>query len=94
LIKTTLDKYGPFAEVRVIPLQKRYYANMCSHCKNYLYLTSLECVHCHKNLCERHLSKCDCPQKEWILIIKELNADRRPLLEVVPAIESGSRQLT
>ena len=41
LVKNTIDKYGPFVDVRIIPFNKRYYVNMCSLCKNYLYLTSI-----------------------------------------------------
>ena len=50
---------------------------MCNYCKNYAYLTSLECNYCHRNLCHAHLDKCDCTikplQKKWILVIRELN---------------------
>ena len=70
LIKGTIDKYGQFKEARVIPFEKKYYANMCSYCKNYLYLTSLECKKCKKNLCERHHNMCECSKKEWILVIR------------------------
>ena len=50
---------------------------MCHYCKNYVYLASLECLFCHKNLCQSHLDKCDCTikpvAKKWVLVIRELN---------------------
>lgn len=86
LMKGTVDKFGQFKEVNVLSSKKRYYSNMCTYCKNYLYLCSLECKHCHQNLCERHLNKCECTKKEYILNIRELNADRAGLQKVVPLI--------
>jgi hypothetical protein len=63
---------------------------MCHYCKNYIYLTSLECLFCHKNLCEGHLDKCDCTikpiAKRWVLVIRQLNKDRERLKQLVPMI--------
>lgn len=86
LVKSTADKYGEYADVKIISSKKRYFTNMCVYCKNYLYLSSLECATCHKNLCERHLSKCECTPKSYILNVRELNQDRLLLQEVVPLI--------
>ena len=93
LIKSTIDKYGQFVDVKIVPYHRRYYVNMCSYCKNYLYLTSIECKSCHKNLCERHLSQCECEKKQWILIIKELNKDRLSVKNVVPLIEVRTKEM-
>lgn len=63
---------------------------MCHYCKNYVYLASLECLYCHKNLCEAHINKCDCTikplVKKWVLVIRELNEDRQELKTIVPMI--------
>jgi predicted nucleic acid binding AN1-type Zn finger protein len=86
-----ISKYGQFADVRVIlSSRKKYFANACNYCKNYIYLSSLECLYCHKNLCEFHLGKCDCTikpaVKKWVLVVRQLNADRQMLKELVPLI--------
>ena len=86
-MKTTLDQQGSFPGVRLIPSHKHYYSNMCSYCKNYLYLTSLECSSCHKNFCPRHLSQCQCPHKQCVLVLRELNKDRMALRELLPELE-------
>ena len=96
-VKETVEKYGEFADVKMIPFQKRYYVNKCSFCQNYLYLTSLECSKCHQNLCERHLDKCKCESKSnsksWILVIRELNVDRLKIKDIVPLVTTKMREL-
>lgn len=93
MVKGTVDKHGQYKDVKVISFKKKYHTNMCTYCKNYLYLSSLECAHCHKNLCERHLKKCECPKKSYILNVRELNSDRANLREVVPLIATRTDEL-
>lgn len=93
MVKEFIDQFGSFHEVKLIPFAKRYYVNYCSHCKNYLYLTSVECNRCHKNLCERHVDKCECPSKQWNLILREPNHDRLNLRALLPTLEAKMKEL-
>lgn len=76
--------------MRILDATRKYFSNMCHYCKNYLYLTSFECSQCMRNLCHMHIDHCDCMQvtdKKWVLVVRELNEDRKGLLELVPIIE-------
>lgn len=86
LIKGTVDKYGMFRNVKIVSEKKRYHHMMCNHCKNYLYLSGLQCNNCNRILCERHLSKCTCLDKSYTLHLRELNQDRQLLKTVLPVL--------
>ena len=66
--------------------KRKYTSNKCTYCKNYLYLSSLQCNNCGKNLCSKHLDKCTCEEKQWTLMIRELNQDRTVMEQLVPEI--------
>lgn len=43
-----------------------------------------------RNLCHMHINHCDCipeTEKKWVLVVRELNEDRKGLLSLVPIIE-------
>lgn len=69
-------------EWREIPRkQLKYDKNMCCHCKNYCYLSLLRCLECQKAYCLDHVCGCCCDQYQ--LLLREPNADRQNLLELL-----------
>jgi hypothetical protein len=78
-VKGTIDRCGEFSAVEIYDKRKNYSHVMCYHCKNYLYLSALKCNSCKHIFCERHLEKCDCSPRQWILVTRSFNEDREKL---------------